>query len=180
LSTIAAVGGYILFFIPGIIITTLLFFSTYFLIAEGQRSISALTRSWYFVRGYTGGIIWRLFVLGVITIGVTILIGLISGPIAFHPITNEFRESSFITPINVLGAILASAVMDLALMPFWLIYGYGMYIFLRQAKTEPSPNEEEAIRKKVWIWITVSLLLVLGAIVFTGALAYLILMRLVN
>ncbi len=70
-------GGFLLFFIPGVIFTVWFIFGQFILIEENERGMRALLRSREFVRGYGFDVFLRLFLIWIISgiLGIVPFIG---------------------------------------------------------------------------------------------------------
>lgn len=90
LKGLAIVGGYILLIVPGIIFSVWFLFSSYALILEDKRDVSALKRSkqlvkdhWWYICGITFAI---GAIFGLVTLAVAIILWLFSHSIANAPL----------------------------------------------------------------------------------------------
>jgi len=109
-------GGFLLLIIPGIIFTVWFAFSEYVLIDEGIKGSKALSRSKELVKGFFGGVLWRLFVIA----GIGIIVGFL-------------QELIGDTASKIIGLI------DLFfLVPFTTIYSLLLYENLKRIRTSPS------------------------------------------
>jgi len=115
-------GGSLLFIIPGIIFTVWFAFSEYVLIDKGIKGSKALSRSKELVKGFFGGVLWRLFVIAAIGI-----------------IVGFLQESIEQTAVNVIIGLITTFFLT----PFATIYSFLLYENLKRIKTSPeSPNAE--------------------------------------
>lgn len=82
-------GGYILFIIPGVILSVLFVFSQYILAQEGVRGMDSLLKSREYVRGYGMPVFLRLLVIWGAAMIVSTLFSLVPivGPVASYFIT---------------------------------------------------------------------------------------------
>ncbi|MBI4053919.1 MAG: hypothetical protein HY397_01155 [Candidatus Doudnabacteria bacterium] len=62
-SGMVMMGGYLLFFVPGLIISVLVSFAVYVFVAEGHKGMDALLKSRDYVKGRWGSVFWRWVVL---------------------------------------------------------------------------------------------------------------------
>ena len=82
LASLVVLGGFILFIIPGIIISLYVYFVQYVYAKEGVRGIEALLRSRDLVQGNWWALLSRLFVLGLIFFVIFIVLGSLAGSVA--------------------------------------------------------------------------------------------------
>jgi len=97
LVALAVIAGFILLIVPGIILGIMFGFSTYLVIEKGLGPIEALKAS----AALTKGNRWKLFLLGLATIGINILgflaliIGLfVTVPLSFLAMVHAYRTLS--------------------------------------------------------------------------------------
>ncbi|MFT7645171.1 MAG: hypothetical protein ACI9BF_000845 [Candidatus Paceibacteria bacterium] len=79
LTALVTMGGFLLFIIPGIILSFYLYFAQYVFVKEGVRGIPALLRSRDLVKGNVLALAGRVIVLGLILFVIFIVSGVISG-----------------------------------------------------------------------------------------------------
>lgn len=60
------IGGYMLFLVPGLIFSALVSVSVFALVAEGQRGVAALSRSWSYVSERKWAVFWRFGVFALL------------------------------------------------------------------------------------------------------------------
>lgn len=104
LMGLAALGGFILFIIPGIIFSVWFCFSVFVFVSEDLRGTLALKRSKQLVQGYWWPVFWRLLAMGIVG-------GLIASIEGFGPIINLF-----------------------IVIPFTLVFEYLLYKDLKRIK----------------------------------------------
>jgi len=63
ICTLITAGGYLLFIIPGILMSVWFAFSFYILVDEDERGLAAMIKSREYVRGHWVGVLWRLMVV---------------------------------------------------------------------------------------------------------------------
>lgn len=172
-GALATLGGIVLLIVPGILIAILISVSPYIVVAENERGLKTLIRSWHYVRNNVGGVFWRGFILILIMIAVYVCIGLFAGPVSIdEPFTFESVPNPIATPIGTIGAIIGTAIDDLVITPIWILYFYFIYLSLRgSTPLELTPEQEKAIRKKLIISIVIGVvglfaLIVVGGLVF--------------
>lgn len=107
ISGFIVMGGYVLFIIPGIILSVLFSLAAYVLISEGKKGMTALFRSKQLIKGYWGKVFWRFLALGIIVL----LISLVAG---FIPLLRNF--------------------IYLFIAPFSITFGFLIYENLKQLK----------------------------------------------
>lgn len=115
LSGLAVFGGVLLLIIPGIIFALWFSQSPYVVIEEGLQNRAALKRSKYYVKGRLGLIFGKLFYMGIITVGISILIGIVFG--LFDSILGI--KPAYTSWIN--------NVFSLFWTPLVTVYGYLIY-----------------------------------------------------
>ncbi len=74
---LAVLGGFILLIVPGIIFCLWFSQTPYIVMEENLANTSALKRSKYYIKGRMGEVFGKFFYIGIITLGLTILFGLI-------------------------------------------------------------------------------------------------------
>lgn len=79
LAAIAAVGGYFLLIVPGIILAIYFSLAVYIYLSEGIGGLNALIKSWQYTRGRVLSLIWRMLVIGCVLGAVYILSLLLTG-----------------------------------------------------------------------------------------------------
>ena len=63
-------GGFILFFVPGLIMAVWFSFAVFILVTENEKGFKALIKSREYVRGSWGRVFWRLLVLGFLMLAI--------------------------------------------------------------------------------------------------------------
>lgn len=74
---LAVLGGFILLIVPGIIFCLWFSQTPYIVMEENLANTSALKRSKYYIKGRMSEVFGKFFYIGIITLGLTILFGLI-------------------------------------------------------------------------------------------------------
>ena len=118
LTFLSMLGGFVLLIIPGIIFAIWFSFTADVLVAEGVKGTSALKRSKELVKGHTAEVFARWFVLGLIYIAASLVIGLI-----FENKSNSYD--------------VANAIVSFVLTPFAAVYSIQMYKNLKELKEAP-------------------------------------------
>jgi len=135
LLTIIIAGGFLLFIIPGILFSIWFSLALFVLIFEGKRGFDALFRSKQLVKGKFWRVLLRFLGLGlIIGIGLFLILVLVSFGIENEQIIERISE--------LLGYLL-----QLFVLPFFLIYGFLIYQNLREIKSEIPYEESPKIRK---------------------------------
>lgn len=142
LSSLAVVGGLFLFIIPAIIVGILLSMNSFILIAEGERGMRALVKSWYYVRGSSLDMVWRNIFFGIIVS----LLMLITGSMFGFPHV-DFRDSASLTalastPTPPLKTLVDLFVNQFIVAPFAVLYFYFLYLAFRESRQAPLPDAE--------------------------------------
>lgn len=92
LMTIPIIIGTVLLVIPGIVLTEILSFTPYIFFEENISGLSALKRSFFYIKGYLLSTMWRMLGLGIVAF---LLVGFIGGPL-------RALMLSFITPFSII------------------------------------------------------------------------------
>ena len=155
LATLITWGGYLLFLIPGILMSFWFYFSIYVVVVEKKSGLSALFISKRYMYRNILQVIWRHLVLTVLSIPIFILL--------LVPFILLTKNSELITLVISLEAIVIG--------PFYIIFNYLLYKYLRQMHT----GGEVVVTKKQKITYGLFALLgplaiavIIGLIVFVG------------
>ncbi|MBA3550783.1 glycerophosphoryl diester phosphodiesterase membrane domain-containing protein [Patescibacteria group bacterium] len=177
LTTLTVIAGLTLFVIPGIAVAIFLSFSMYVLVVEKKHWMSALTKSWYYVRGNWWKVFGRMIVfailmgvLMIITEIVTSLLGLNQiGPRMFMDGYNGGEKE-----ISLFASILSLAIQSFIVTPLGIFFFYLIYKSLREQKPiELQEVEEKKIRKNIYIIMglgivmSIIIVIVLGTLIVT-------------
>lgn len=152
LAGIVGLGGFLLFFIPGIIFAVWFSLAIYILIDEDIGGLDALLKSKYYVKGRWWGVLRRFALFGFFSLLLFIPLFLIT-----------------MLKIKILETIL-SILMTLLWMPFTLIYGYELYRNLHSLKQS---DDYKATRGSKVILIIVSVLGLLLPVILLGVFLFL-------
>lgn len=167
LSAIAIWGGFIAFFVPGLLLSIWLVFSLYVLFAENKRGLAALVSSWQYVKGYWGAVFVKLLFFGVVVLGAVLILGLLVGATA---LISVFGGAAGETMIKV-GQIFNLLVGDLVIAPLGIIYSFLLYQSLRYLKTQaPVGTDEPKFRKAIIAFVVVG---IVGAILIVALVLFL-------
>ncbi len=118
-------GGYVLFFIPGLIFSVWFSLTIFVLVAEDIKGMDALLKSKEYVKGYWGSVFWRLLFLLILNYLIAFMFSVlefITGPSSGQSL---FRE--------VLG-LFESLAANLIILPVVIIYIYRIYFYLKKIK----------------------------------------------
>jgi len=161
LINLVNIGGFILFVIPGLILSLLTSFSLYLYFAEGEKGIRALAKSWFYVKGYWWAIFGRALFIGFSIFIVTIALSII-----FIGLDQTFNSSyGMQNPVSTMQIILY-VVNSLFLYPFFILYFYFIYKGARSVKnTDDFASDEPRIRKNIKIFA------ILGIVAFIAMIA---------
>lgn len=157
LTALAALGGFILLIVPGILVSLWLSMSIFILFTENRRGLSALTTSWHYVKGYLGSIFIKGLFLGVI-----IWLLYAAGALVFGVVASVAGEA-----VHNASAIVAIFFAELFAAPISIIYFYLVYQSLKYAKAQiPIEAEEPGLKKKVVTFLILGLaaLLIFAAV----------------
>ena len=137
--------------------------------AENRRGISALTASWRYVKGYWRATFSRLLSLAAALLLATMVLNYITGgPQALTVLLNGGMESE----MPLLGRLFNLIFSKFIVFPLSIIYPFGIYRFLREAKASvPSGSEsdEQKIERNIRIFSmigVVALTVMILALVF--------------
>lgn len=173
-------GMTMLFVLPGLIIGIYISFALVILISEERRGVSAISASYYYVKGNFWKVVGRMLGMALITLilllvifCIVIIITFISNPAFF---TKEgftlFSESmkNFSSNHAFVSSLISFIVTGVAYCfyyPFAFYYNFSIYKYLKSTKTVPNP---EIDFKKSNSWFTgISILgLIIGILFFVG------------
>jgi hypothetical protein len=162
LSALITVGGFALFIIPGIIFSIWLSQSMYIMIAEEKRGLTALVTSWERVSGHWWSVLWRMIVVGFVTILVSLFVSLV---------VTSFGHS-------FLPSFVLSFFQFFVLTPIVGIYSYLLYADLRRLKSEVDVTAPAFTTKRHWLIGLAIVGLVLPIVIVAGfGIGLLILLR---
>lgn len=120
LTGVITAGGFLLFFVPGIIFAIWFSLAPFVLIAEDVKGMNALLKSKEYVRGKWGSVFWRFIFIGFISallfFIVSLLLGLIFG--------------------DQIGGSISSIVTALFITPLATTYSFLIYSNLKALKGE--------------------------------------------
>ncbi|HEY4478619.1 MAG TPA: hypothetical protein VI775_02135 [Candidatus Paceibacterota bacterium] len=165
LSMLAVMGAYVFLIIPGVILTIYLMFSTYFMVIENKKGLSALSTSQYYMKNNWWGIFWRVFgpvlIIMLILLGLSAILLIIIAAIS-HPqglSTNLTDYNSLLASVSRLKAstglisLIFSSIFTFLIYciiaPIGTAYTYLIYKNLKQMK--PEPTEEDLKTSKSWM-----------------------------
>ncbi len=141
-------GGYVLFFVPGLIFSMWFALSMLIVVAEDKRGLNALLASKEYVRGYWGRVFGRLLLFSILTMVIAVILGFLGG------VTNFKYTANIISPI-----------ISLLIVPVGIIFLFFIYKDLKSIKGElPEPT-----RKQRTTFISFG---VLGLVVLIGMIVY--------
>jgi len=162
---LAVMGAYVFLIIPGVILTIYLMFSTYFMVIENKKGLSALSTSQYYMKNNWWGIFWRVFgpvlIIMLILLGLSAILLIIIAAIS-HPqglSTNLTDYNSLLASVSRLKAstelisLIFSSIFTFLIYciiaPIGTAYTYLIYKNLKQMK--PEPTEEDLKTSKSWM-----------------------------
>lgn len=122
LSSLAIAGGLLLLIIPGIIIMVWLSFYQFVLVSEGEKGLSALSKSREYVRGRWWGVFGRLLILFLASCIVQVIT---------KSIINSLGKDSSIAAIMVAAAVL---LLSFVFFCMGSIYTFLIYKNLKEIK----------------------------------------------
>lgn len=154
LALLAASGGFLIFVVPGIMLSLLFSMASYILFTEGHHGIAALVRSWQYTRGYWWGVFWRYLVFGLLTQAPFALVAFIA------------RLALPEAAGNTIFTILSLLFNTLFVMPLSVIYGYRLYTELHAIRPELAPpTEAPGLFTATRVFIVVGVVALIGIVV---------------
>jgi hypothetical protein len=147
LSGLVIFGGFLGFFVPAIILGVFLHLSLYPFLLENKRGLDALIQSFAYVSGRWWQVFWRILVYAVL-LGVLLLF--VNSVFTLLKITGAHGT----LPI---GAMLVENLIEtLLVVPFTIVYFFGLYKSLRLTKNDTVTAEEKATAR-TWLTVFVAL-----------------------
>lgn len=165
LVTLATLGGFFLFIIPGILLSIWLSLSLYVLFAENRRGTSALIASWHYVKGYWGAIFWRGLFLGLVILLVSLILAFVtSGPSILTALKSGVEPE-----VSLLGQLINLVFNNFFILPLSIIYSYGIYRALKEIKTAvPLESDEQKIKRNITIFSVIGIVGIVAMIALSG------------
>jgi hypothetical protein len=154
LSALSALGGMFLFFVPGVIASLRLQFTSYTVVLDNKRGRAATTSSWNIVYGRTSTLLVRGAVAGFMLLGVFLLAQIVG-----------FAVGAFAGAAVQVAIVLAAT--DLVIFPLWTAFLMELYFFMKQGVVEES-FEPKSLAVYRGIGIIVAVLLVVAMVVLVG------------
>lgn len=111
-------GGFLLFIIPGFIFSIWFSMSLFVLVAEDQRGMDALLKSKYYIKGHAWAVLWRFFVVGLVSVLFSIIPSMI-----FDSINLQYVDG------------IVNFIFGLFFTPFLVTYTFVMYKNLKRIKS---------------------------------------------
>lgn len=162
LTFFSVLGGFVLLIVPAIIISIFLSQSIYVLFTEDKRGLSAMAKSWHYVRGRAGSVFWRSLFLGIIVLLISLIVSfLFGGSVLLSQLKNIGHATATTIPLTVskLSKIINAVINQIILIPLSIIYGYLLFSALRTTKTEPLDEEHERkLKKKIIIFMVIGII----------------------
>lgn len=167
LLTLTTLGGFFLFIVPGVLLSIWLSMSFYAFIIEGQRGVSALTASWYYVKGYWLPVFWRFLFLGIIVGVAGLLINfVVAVPSFFVALEHGTTGAPEYSPLGQLINLLFNHAVA---SPLYIIYAYILYQSLRAVKNKTPPVENQTqLKNKVITFMVIGAIGILALTIFAG------------
>ena len=170
LTGLAMAGGFLLFFVPGVIISLLLTFTLYILIIENLHGVNALIKSWHYVKGSLWELICKVAFFAVISLVVFTILGIISAPFSKLSISPVTQKAIYTQPLSF--QILIEIISTFLITPLGFIYTLFVYRALSSVKPEMSTERAASIKKKIIIfWIIGAIAIILLLISFGAVIA---------
>ncbi|MDP2637255.1 MAG: hypothetical protein Q8P03_01430 [bacterium] len=156
LTTLAVLGGFVLFVIPGLVLSLWLTFAPYILFTENKKGLSALTASYAYIKGYWWSVVWRIVFLGVLSIliqtGLTTL-----ATSAIHSAQPKIPQ------------FFQLMVIHFFLIPVSIAYAYGIYQAVREMKAQhPLEVNEAKFRTVIKVFIALGIVGIFALLAFVG------------
>jgi hypothetical protein len=149
---LVTLGGFLLFIIPGIIMSVMLTLTAYSVVAENKRGLDALIQSWHYVKGHGMAVFGRMLAMGLILLVLIMIVGAVTGLSVASP--NSINSDPTHRNESVLQAVLVNAVVAFT-EPLSFIYLFSIFRELREIKGEISPEDRKS-KKTVLIWFIVA------------------------
>lgn len=152
LTGLTGLGGFILGVIPSIIFWIWFVVSQFVFIVEEQKGFSALLRSKEYVSGRWWKIFWRMFVFGLVALGVGLVGwgGSISIVLIYKPATS-----------------IISYLIDILFGPFMVVYLFSIYNALRQTRPQLA-NQPVVAKKGFFVFCAILPMLILITVFIIG------------
>lgn len=128
------IGGFFLFFIPGLIIAIFMSFSTYEVVVGGQKYLQAMKNSATIIKQHFGAIFVRILVIIGISIGLGILSGILQG---------MFKD------IGVMSGLIGFIYTVVEIAFSWLIVCY-MYLIYKNVRDKTNFSKSTSL---TWMWV---------------------------
>jgi competence protein ComGC len=148
LAGFITLGGFLLLIVPGIIFAVWFSLAVFVLIAEDLKGMNALFKSREYVKGKWGGVFWRFFFIGVISLIISLV------PILIF----SFLKIPF-------GEEISRFVIGLFLIPLTMTYAFLVYSNLKALKGEIAFAPTGG-KKATFIIIGILGILIIPAILF--------------
>jgi hypothetical protein len=110
LMVLVIMGGFILFIIPGLILSFLVYFAQYAYVKEGQRGMMALLRSHELVRGRWWTLVLRLLGVMVRLVGIYLFVAIPVGIILISLQVNVFNDPLGELILNCVGSFFSGFI----------------------------------------------------------------------
>jgi len=154
LLNIIIAGGFLLFLIPGVLFTIWFSLALFVLIFEEKKGFEALFRSKQLIKGNFWGVLARFLILNLITgIGLFLIFALI------------FLGTGNKQIIEGASGLL-SYLLQLFIIPFFIIYAFLIYDNLREIKSEISYRKPAKIEKLKYVLPGILGITIIGLIIF--------------
>ncbi|MFA6919072.1 MAG: hypothetical protein WC244_03100 [Patescibacteria group bacterium] len=162
--------GFLLFIVPGIIISIMFSLSALVLVLEGAGPIGALKRSKELVKGFWWTILARFMVIGIFAVLLSIVASLVNS------MGTSLLEFGVKNPaVMVLAVVVAivtfvfSIAVNFIVGSISMIYGYLIYKQLQECKnSDASVRDGMSTGKKVGLGMIVALATIFAVITFLG------------
>ncbi len=165
LAMFIAGGGFMLFVIPGIILSVWLAFAQIISVVEGEKGLRAIVKSREYVRDYFWPILGRFLLLSVILFVVYFILMAIAGFVA--SLFSSFGSTVFVLVLSLLGS-----AINFLFVPLGVIYAYLLYGNVKQVKGEVliDPAKKQGLRYLLvglagWVLIAVVSIFLLSLLV---------------
>mgnify|MGYP001587406703 CR=1 FL=1 len=149
LAGFITLGGFLLLIVPGIIFATWFSLAVFILIAEDLKGMNALLKSKEYVKGKWGGVFWRFFFIGAISLIISLVPVLI-----FSLLKIPF------------GSEISRFVIGLFLTPLVMTYSFLVYSNLKALKGEIAFAPTGG-KKAAFIFVGILGILLIPAILFS-------------
>jgi hypothetical protein len=142
-------GGWLLLLVPGIVFGIWFFAAQFVVVDEGLGGMAAMMKSKAYVKGHAAGVFGRMFVFGLLMMGVYIVVSLVS-------------------LVPVLGWVV-STVANVGLVPATVVFMYLLYLEVKKLAPETVVPEKGGVYVAIGcLGLLVPILLIIATVVLVA------------